>query len=107
MTPHVGLAIDVCLRALTNSGNLWLRKMMLIPFVPRKGDVIELWREDGATRKIELTAVYWSVKDSMFVEEQTDDTIHDMLEAEEAFDSIGYAAEYAGFGFTRLEITGL
>lgn len=106
-TPFYTLAIIVCIKGAKDADDIYMRCDRLVPFIPQNGMTLELWREaeDGDdTYRMELSGVYYSLRDSMFVEEQDD---LDLLEAARAGDLIYSDKEtfvewYKSFGFKRL-----
>lgn len=103
MTPHTTLIVSVKIQGLRESESVWVRKNLLLPFVPSTGAKIQLWREDGETKELDLVNVVYSMKDSCFTEEQEDDTIREALEAEEEEAVVNDAVEdYKSFGFVLI-----
>lgn len=109
MTPYYTLALDICIRGLKDTDDVWMRCVKLVPFIPINGATLELWHDDSEaeeedTHKITLGNVHYSFQHSMFIEEQADD---DLLEGLRDGSIQGtYARDelikfYGFFGFVR------
>jgi hypothetical protein len=108
MTPYYTLALDICIRGLRESDDVWMRCVKLVPFIPVNGVALELWHDDSeaeeeGTHKITLENVHYSFQHSMFIEEQADDDLVLLLREG---NNVNETREelikfYSLFGFTR------
>jgi hypothetical protein len=99
MIQHATLIINVKVQGLRESESIWLTKVLLLPFAPVPGHKIQLWREDGEIKELDLINLSYSLKDSCFIEEQEDDSVREALEAEEEVELQDTVAEYESYGF--------
>lgn len=106
--PYYTLAIDIVIRGLKDSDDIWMRCNKIVPFIPMNGVTIELWHDDSEleeqTYRITLQNTYYSFEHSLFIEEQVDE---DLMEAARAGEPIFAARDelinwYKAFGFVRM-----
>lgn len=105
--PFYTLAIVVCIKGLKDSDDIYMQCNRLVPFIPQDGMTLELWREteEGEdTYRLELTGVYYSLRESMFIAEQEDTDLMEAARAGEAVhsDREEFVEWYKSFGFKRL-----
>ena len=111
MVPYYTLAIDICVRGLTDADNVWMRRTSMVPFIPMNGISIELWCEgdennDDAVKMVELQGVYYSTRESQFIEEQVDDEMYDKYRAGDCgtLEFKEYLKQLERFGFKVLRV---
>ena len=106
-TPFYTLSITVCIKGLKDSDDVYMELRKMVPFVPQEGMVLELWRDDAEegddTYLLELGPVYYSLRDSMFVEEHDDTDLMESARAGELIysDREAFVEWYKSFGFKR------
>lgn len=104
------LAIDICIRGLTDNDNIWMRRIFPLMFVPMEGMRFKIYMRDEQTdeeyeKDIALENVYYSFRDGMFIEEQNDDTLLDFQREGRAViysEKQDYILDYENLGFMRL-----
>lgn len=108
MAPYYTLAIDLCIRGLKDSDDIWMRCVKLVPFIPINGVTLELWHDDNeadeeGTHKITLENTHYSFQHSMFIEEQADETLVESLRSGETVGTLRneLIKFYSLFGFTQ------
>lgn len=102
------LSIVVCIKGLTDEQDIYMELRKMVPFVPQEGMVLELWRDDteegNDTYQLELGRVYYSFRESMFIEEHDDTDLMESARAGEVIysDREAFVEWYRTFGFKRL-----
>ena len=98
--PHFNLEIHLTVQGPREADDCVLLLSRLLPFVPRNGDTLELWREhdEEDSTQIELENVVYSFKDSAFVARLEDNSAIREGTTEQR-EVINY---YLSFGFKRI-----
>lgn len=104
MNPSYRIFIDICLTKPVASGNIWVRLVKYIPFVPRAGDKIKLAAETEGEEPLEITFcnVVFDVEEGYFLEEQEDDAMVQSYSEDGLMNETQVLAHYKKYGFVRL-----
>lgn len=104
------LAIDICIKGLTESEDIWMRKIVPLTFVPMEGMRLKLCvtpdeADDDIEHDIVIENIHYSFKEGQWIEEQEDTELYYALRQGEpnrlqlTRDKVAY---YEQLGFMRL-----
>jgi hypothetical protein len=104
MNPAYRIFIDVCLTKPVASGNIWVRLVKYIPFVPRDGDRLRLQPETEGEEPLDMTLcnVVYDMDSGTFIEQQEDDRMVESYSEEGLLNETEAVEHYKKYGFTRL-----
>lgn len=105
MNPLYRLQIDVCVRKPIEDDNIWLRRIINIPFVPRDDDSIRLLSlDEESVLTITLANVVYATAEGQFEADITDDTLVDTYSLTGTFKDSEVLQNYLPFEFIRLNM---
>lgn len=103
MQPSYRVQIDVCLSKPVSADAIWLRRIQHLPFVPLEGMILRVTSEDEeSTFDLTMENVVYDTHAGMFLVDIDDQALIIETSEKGSCDAAALIAQYAEFGFTRL-----
>lgn len=108
--PHFPLLVRLTIQAPVEAQDVSMKFSRLLPFAPRSGDTLELWREtlrddEETTYQLQLDGIVYSFQESAFIVDIVDTNVANSIrEGQGAVQAMAdMIAYYESFGFYRMK----